>query len=180
MITLGFQIIFHNVENCQYEFGIRLRCSFFCTMENHFERLKAMYLSAPVNHTLPKPAIKIGDGVCEIDSRFDENYFHAAGSLHGAMYFKMLDDAAYFAAASLDRDYFLYTVRFETRLKRPVTTEILHAEGLVTLRPDIDENGNFDGGIKAISRLYADGKLVAEGSGEFRRGPKKLVEIATY
>jgi acyl-coenzyme A thioesterase PaaI-like protein len=96
------------------------------------------------------------------------------------MYFKMLDDAAYFAAASLDTEYFLYTVRFETRLTRPVTTELLHAEGLVTLRPEMDEEGNFLGGIKAVSRLYAEGKLVAEGTGEFRRGGKKLTDIESY
>lgn len=149
-------------------------------MQEHYSRLKQMYLSATVNHTLPTPSLQIGDGVCEIDCRFDERYFHAAGSLHGAMYFKMLDDAAYFAAASLDTEYFLYTVRFETRLKRPVTTELLHAEGLVTLRPEMDEEGNFLGGIKAVSRLYAEGKLVAEGTGEFRRGKKKLSEIESY
>jgi len=44
----------------------------------------------------------------------------------------------------------------------------------------MDKEGNFLGGIKAVSRLYAEGKLVAEGTGEFRRGGKKLTDIESY
>ena len=37
---------------------------------------------------------------------------HAAGAVHGSYYFKVLDDACYFAANSLVSDVFVLTVSF--------------------------------------------------------------------
>ena len=41
--------------------------------------------------------------------RVDETVHHAANAAHGTIYFKMLDDAAFYAANSMVSDRFLLT-----------------------------------------------------------------------
>ena len=48
-----------------------------------------------------------------------EHLFHAAGAVHGSVYFKMLDDAAWFAVNSLLTDEFVVTASFTVYLTRP-------------------------------------------------------------
>ena len=50
-----------------------------------------------------------GAGQARITFTIDERVFHAAGAAHGTSYFKMLDDAAFYAANSLVTDRFLLT-----------------------------------------------------------------------
>jgi len=51
--------------------------------------------------------------------------FHAAGALHGAMYFLALDNAAFFAVNSLVEDVFVLTVSFNIYLLRPVDQGVI-------------------------------------------------------
>ena len=53
-----------------------------------------------------------------------EDYFHALNAIHGSVYFKMLDDAAFFAAQSVVEDYMLLTANFNISFK------MSHASGL--------------------------------------------------
>ena len=55
-------------------------------------------------------------GVARIRFTLDERHFHAAGAAHGTSYFKMLDDAAFYAANSLVTDRFLLTTAFNLLL----------------------------------------------------------------
>ncbi len=54
-------------------------------------------------------------------SRFDvgPHLHHAGGAVHGANYFKAMDDAAFFAANSLVDDVFVLTVSFNVYFLRP-------------------------------------------------------------
>ena len=62
----------------------------------HFKSLENMYLMAPANKIyLPKILIKDSKSIISIDVK--EDFFHTAGAVHGSVYFKLLDDSAFFA-----------------------------------------------------------------------------------
>jgi uncharacterized protein (TIGR00369 family) len=96
----------------------------------HFRRLENMYLGAPINR-LYQPTIHIGEGTAEIAITVDPKFFHSAGALHGSVYFKLLDDACFFAVGALVEDVFVLTTSFTTYLTRPVTGGTLTARGRV-------------------------------------------------
>ena len=89
-----------------------------------------------------------------------EDFYHAAHAIHGAVYFKALDDATFFAAQSLVTDCFLVTSSFQLYLLRPVSEGQLLARGHVVSRSKriyVTEGVLFD----------SRGKEVARGSGTF-------------
>jgi acyl-coenzyme A thioesterase PaaI-like protein len=81
-----------------------------------------MYYAAPVNGLINKHNIKFdakGDTTLE-GFVVEEKHCHTAGSLHGSCYFKLLDDAAFFASQARVRDFFVLTSAFNTVFMRPV------------------------------------------------------------
>jgi len=127
-------------------------------MSEHYRQLERMYLAAPVNELyLPTIAISEGHATVEFDVR--DRFFHAAGALHGSVYFKALDDSAFFAAASLVPDRFVLTVSFTVYFTRPVTGGRLRAEGRVA-----SHTTNL---LVAESVLYNVDREVGRGSGTF-------------
>lgn len=138
----------------------------------HFECLQRMYLSAPINR-LYQPLISLSEAEAEISIELREEYHHAAGAVHGSVYFKMLDDAAYFAASTLEREYFLLTSSFTTYLVRPVASGRIRASGRVvnhSRQQFIAEAVLFDDRDREIAR----------GSGVFMRGRQRLEAAAGY
>ena len=138
----------------------------------HWRRLESMYRAAPVNG-LFAPTIHIGDGVAEVSWAVREAHMHSAHSVHGSVYFKALDDAAYFAVASLVDDVFVMTASFTVYLLRPVTEGTLTSHGRV---------------VSASRTLWvAESVLVdhrerevARGSGTFMRGRVLLAGALGY
>lgn len=141
------------------------------TNEEHFRKLERMYLSAPINE-IYSPSVSISQGEAEIRTEVKPDFFHSAGALHGAVYFKLLDDAAFFAANSLVQDCFILTVSFNLHLMRPVSKGILVSKGHV-----ISGSINY---FVAESVLTVDNKEVAKGTGSFLRSRIKLSEVASY
>lgn len=141
-------------------------------MSTHYRKLERMYHAAPVNQ-LYQPTLQVSKGRAVMTMEVKEQLFHAANALHGSVYFKALDDAAYFAVNSLVTDCFVVTVSFNIYLLRPVCSGMLRAEGEVT---------------SASSQLYVadavlyldDDQVVARGSGSFMRSRVRLDEIETY
>lgn len=133
-----------------------------------------MYLAAPINREVYRDVqIRIDHGKAEITHRIESRFFHAAGSLHGSVYFKLMDDAAFFAASSTITDAFLYTVSFQIQLLRPVTTGQLRAEGWV-IKPGKSV-------IIAQSELFDPrGKCVALGQGQFMKSGQSLSDMPGY
>ena len=126
----------------------------------HFERLIRMYGSAPINEYF-RPTLRFpreGDAEIELDVRPD--FFHAAHAMHGAVYFKALDDATFFAAQSLLTDCFVLTSTFHLCLLRPVTGGHLVARGKVVSR---SKRVYIADGVLSNE----DGKEVARGTGTF-------------
>jgi uncharacterized protein (TIGR00369 family) len=138
----------------------------------HFLALEDMYLAAPIN-SIYEPRIEVSDGQAEIEIELNEGYFHAAGAVHGSVYFKMLDDAAFFAANSLEREVFVLTTSFTIYLTRPVSSGIMQAIGKVV-------NSNRSQLIAESIGYDSEGREIARGSGVFVRGKFKLAEALGY
>lgn len=93
--------------------------------------------------------------------------------MHGAVYFKALDDAAFFAANSVVKDVFVLTLTFELQLTRGIRGEVMIARGQVLQ--------NLGNQILAESILYDDrGKEAARGSGVFVKSKVALTADIGY
>lgn len=140
--------------------------------ENHFRRLERMYLGAP-NNDYYQPGITIGEGFAELRIAVDPRFFHAAQAVHGSVYFKAMDDAAFFAANSVVEDVFVLTTSFNIHLLRPVTEGTLIAKGtLVSATRSL---------LIADADLRDDqGRLIGRGTGSFVRSKTKLVDVPGY
>lgn len=142
--------------------------------EWHFRSLEKMFQAAPINKDLIKGAkLSVSDHQAELKLSMREELFHAAGSLHGAIYFKLLDDSAYFAAASAETDFFLYTKGYHIHFKRPVTGGVLRAKGRLT-----EKRANE---WLAVSEIFdEDDRLVASGQGVFVKSKLLLKDQKGY
>lgn len=140
--------------------------------DKHFMALEKMYLAAPINNFY-KPRIDVSEGQSEIEIELNENYYHAAGAVHGSVYFKMLDDAAFFAANSLEREVFVLTTSFTIYLTRPISSGSMRAVGKVV-------NSTKSQFIAESVGYNSEGKEIARGSGIFVRGKFKLAEALGY
>ena len=139
---------------------------------SHMRKLERMYAHAPCNEYFA-PRLTLSEGSAEIRIDVRPDFHHAAGAMHGVIYFKALDDATYFAANSLVDDVFVLTARFEIEFLRPVSTGEVRATARVT-----EDNGHR---IQATGELFDEtGKLVGRGTGHFARSQVPLSKGAHY
>ena len=142
------------------------------TDESHFRRLERLYASAPVSVWMGA-GIRISDGEAEVRIPVRPEFHHGAGAVHGSLYFRALDDAAFFAANSRVADVMVLTVSFTVHFTRPVVAGELVAHGRV-----VSEGGRL---MVAESELRdAEGALLAKGSGVFTRSRIALGEEMGY
>jgi uncharacterized protein (TIGR00369 family) len=134
--------------------------------EEHHRRLERMYAAAPVNQYFA-PSLRVSEGKAEITIEARRDFFHAANAVHGVVYFKLLDDAAFFAVNSLVHDVFVLTVSFNIYMTRPVSAGELKALGRV-----VHHARRL---FIAESQLVNDkGQEIARGSGAFMRSTVAL------
>jgi len=95
----------------------------------HHRALERLYAAAPINSTFASRLEITGKGTSRIRFDVTEEVYHAAGAAHGTIYFKMLDDAAFYAANTLSTDSFLLTTSFNLNFTKPVRTGRVVAEG---------------------------------------------------
>jgi uncharacterized protein (TIGR00369 family) len=140
--------------------------------EEHYRKLERMYLSAPVNEYYA-PEIRISEGQAQVSIPVRRDFFHAADAVHGAVYFKLLDDSSFFAANSLVDDVFVLTVSYNVYFTRPVSEGMMKATAKV---------------VQASRRLIiaesvvvdSEEREIARGSGTFMRSMIKLTEEIGY
>jgi uncharacterized protein (TIGR00369 family) len=141
-------------------------------LEAHFEKLEKMYLAAPCNDYY-EPGIKIAEGTAEIVIPVREDFFHAAGAVHGSVYFKALDDSAYFAVNSVVQDVFVLTTNLNTYLSRPISEGLMVARGRLV--------SHFGKHFLAESVLTdAEGKEIGRAHGTFVKSTMKLSDNMGY
>jgi uncharacterized protein (TIGR00369 family) len=138
----------------------------------HHRRLERLYASAPITRWFGT-RLEVGDGEADVRLTVRPEFLHAAHAMHGSVYFRMLDDAAFFAANSRVREVFVLTVSFTVQFARPVAAGDLRASGRVRHgggRLSLADSDLFD----------ADGRLLAHGSGVFARSAIPLDERVGY
>ncbi|TKB45925.1 PaaI family thioesterase [Thalassotalea mangrovi] len=140
--------------------------------QQHFRRLERMYACAPINDFY-QPTMTVSEGRSEIVISLDNRYHHGAGAVHGSVYFKMLDDAAFFAANSLEPDVFVLTTSFTTYLTRPVSIGTMKAIGNVV-------NKNRSQFIAEAVVYDEQGREIGRGNGIFVRSKQLLSETPGY
>lgn len=141
--------------------------------EAHFRALEALYAAAPINRLFESRLEIPESGIARIHFNVTDAYYHAAGAAHGTSYFKMLDDAAFYAANSLVTDRFLLTTAFNLLLTRPLTAGPVVAEGRwVSGRRRV---------LIADARLIdGEGEEAARGTGTFMRSRFSLSGLPGY
>jgi len=139
----------------------------------HFRSLEALYRSAPINRQYQSELKITAPGRSVIRFQVDESSFHAANAAHGTIYFKMLDDAAFYAANSLISDRFLLTTAFNLHFTKPMRGGEAKAEG------------RWISGKRRV--LVAEARIVdgqgeecARGTGTFLRSHIALSGLAGY
>jgi uncharacterized protein (TIGR00369 family) len=139
----------------------------------HFRRLEALYRSAPVNQQFDSEIEITSPGHARIRFRVEDSSYHAAGAAHGTLYFKMLDDAAFYAANSLISDRFLLTTAFNLHFTRPMRAGEAIAEGRWI-------SGRRRVLIADAHIIGPDGEEAARGTGTFLRSHIALSSLTGY
>lgn len=140
--------------------------------EEHFRKLEQMYLAGRCND-LYQPSISVSKGEAAVSFQIQEAFHHAAGAVHGSVLFKALDDAAYFAANSMEKRFFVVTTSFTSYFLRPVSQGLLRAEGRVVSRGKSQ--------LIAEAVVYDErGKAIARGNGVFVPSQTPLSEALGY
>lgn len=141
-------------------------------IQDHYRMLERMYAGAPINRFF-LPSMTVSEGQAVIEMLLNERFHHPAGAVHGSVYFKMLDDAAFFAANSLETEVFVLTTSFTTHFTRPVSGGRLRAVGRVLRKDDTQ--------YAADSVVYdANDREIGRGSGVFVRSRTMLSDISGY
>ena len=139
----------------------------------HHRSLERLYASAPINRLFASTLSIPEEGKARITFDVDEKTFHAAGAAHGTLYFKMLDDAAFYAANTYATDRFLLTTSFNLHFTKPIREGRIMAEG------------RWISGKRRVfvaeSRLVdAEGDEVGRGTGTFMRSRIALASLDGY
>jgi len=141
--------------------------------EAHFRALEALYAAAPINRLFESRLEIPAPGIARIHFIIDERHFHAGGAAHGTSYFKMLDDAAFYAANSLVTDRFLLTTAFNLLFTKPLKAGPVIAEG----RWVSGQRRVFVAEARLIDR---EGEEAARGTGTFMRSRIPLAGLPGY
>ncbi len=141
--------------------------------QGHWRALEALYASAPVNHLFASSLEILSEGSTRITFSIEERHFHAAGAAHGTIYFKMLDDAAFYAANTLISDRFLLTTSFNLHFTRPVKTGRVIAEGRWI-------SGRRRVLVAEANLVDEEGEEIGRGTGTFMRSHIPLSSLPGY
>jgi uncharacterized protein (TIGR00369 family) len=139
----------------------------------HYRALEQLYASAPINAQFPSRLEITGAGEARITFCADPSMFHAAGAAHGTVYFKMLDDAAFYAANSLVSDRFLLTIGFNLHFTKPLRGG------------EVTAHGRWVSGRRRVFVAEAhlvddDGDEIGRGTGTFMRSHIPLAGLPGY
>lgn len=139
----------------------------------HLRALESLYAHASINR-LFRSSIEIPEqGVARIRFEIDDGLFHAAGAAHGTVYFKMMDDAAFYACNGMVTDRFLLTTAFNLNFTRPLKAGPVTAEGRWV-------SGRRRVLVGEARLIDAEGEEAARGTGTFMRSHIPLAGLPGY
>ena len=138
----------------------------------HHRKLERLYEAAPISKWFGS-TIVIADGESEVRIPVKPEFHHSANAVHGSVYFRALDDAAFFAVNSRVQDVFVLTVSFTIHLTRPVTSGELRAKGRL-----LHASGRLF--VAESTLVDAQGQILGHGSGVFTRSAIALEPSIGY
>lgn len=141
--------------------------------EAHYRALESLYAAAPINRFFDSRLEIPASGQARIHFTIDERHFHAGGAAHGTSYFKMLDDAAFYACNSLVTDRFLLTTAFNLLFTRPLGPGPVIAEGRWV-------SGQRRVFVAEARLIDAAGEEAARGTGTFMKSRIPLAGLPGY
>ncbi|MCK4848876.1 MAG: PaaI family thioesterase [Candidatus Heimdallarchaeota archaeon] len=109
----------------------------------------------------------------EISLKIEKKFHHAASSVHGSVYWKLLDDSAYFAVNSIVEDVFVLTANFTIYLLSPISSGTIIAKGNLVS----STKSQFIAESVIVNDL---GEQIARGSGVYIRSKLKLTPKMGY
>lgn len=140
--------------------------------DQHYTKLENLYENHPLNKFY-NAKITISDKTAEITLVLRPDFHHAADAVHGSVYWKLLDDSAFFAANSIVEDVFVLTANYTIYLTEPISTGTLIAKGKLVHATRSQFIGE--------SILYNDQeKEIARGSGVYIRSKTHLSSEMGY
>jgi len=140
----------------------------------HYKKLENMYLNANFNQEIYQSTkVKFEKELAQIQLTIEPKYFHALSAIHGSVYFKLLDDAAFFAVNSIVEDAFVLTTNFNINLVRPANQGVITAIGKVKFK-------SRHLYIAESSLVNEEGKEIAFGTGHFAKSKIALTEDIGY
>jgi len=143
------------------------------TTETHYRKLENLFHSALVQKLYPGINISIKQAICTITYPVNTAHFHGGNALHGAVYFKLMDDAAYFAVSSIELSTFVVTAAFEIKLLKPITKGTISAIGKL----DYAKGKVYT----ATAELFDEkGAILATGKGTFIKTSQTLDSLTGY
>ncbi|MEM7780465.1 MAG: PaaI family thioesterase [Pseudomonadota bacterium] len=143
------------------------------TGEAHFRALERLYGAAPINQLFQSSLHIPSNGTSRITFTVTDTVFHAGGAAHGSAYFKMLDDAAFYAANTHCEEHFLLTTNFNVYFTKPVRSGEVIAEGKWV-------SGKRRVFVAESRLLDAEGDEIGRGSGTFMRSRIQLATLEGY
>jgi uncharacterized protein (TIGR00369 family) len=130
--------------------------------ETHFRKLERLYQQAPINQQQEAPSMEVEDGWTRVKMMANPSQYHGGGAVHGSVLFRLMDDAAFFAANSKVLDAMVLTVQFEVHYGRPVR------EGKMTAIGELRTPGRHL--LVASATVYdAKDREIAFGTGTFAK-----------
>ena len=141
--------------------------------EAHLRALEALYASAPINSLFRSRLSLPRAGKSLISFTVEQDSFHAANAAHGTLYFKMLDDAAFYAANGFVSDRFLLTTAFNLHFTKPMRSGEARAEGRWI-------SGKRRVFVAEARILDSEGDECARGTGTFMRSHIALSGLDGY
>jgi uncharacterized protein (TIGR00369 family) len=141
--------------------------------EAHLRALEGLYRSAPINAIFESQLELVETGRSRIHFVVSEASFHAAGAAHGTLYFKMMDDAAFYAANSMVSDRFLLTTAFNLHFTKPLRNGEAVAEGRWV-------SGKRRVFVAEARIIDSTGEECARGTGTFLRSSIALSGLKGY
>lgn len=139
----------------------------------HHRALESLYASAAINRLFDSTLEIPAEGQAKITFTINRTFFHAAGAAHGTIYFKMLDDAAFYAANTLVTDRFLLTTGFNLHFTKPVKEGVVTAEGRWI-------SGHRRVFVAEARLIDQEGEEIGRGTGTFMRSRIALSGLPGY
>ncbi len=99
--------------------------------EAYYEVLRTLFHGAPVVKHLPQRMVAMAPGRVTIEMPFDARLCHGGGAVHGGVLMGLLDNAAYFACATVSGGKWVSTAELKVNLLESTQGKKVVAEGLV-------------------------------------------------